>query len=96
MALAMSFTSAGGAAPLPKQQFLLPQGGIRISAEGSLPLSGITPSGRLKLSFQRTDYKPFTPGGSAEESGHRFFGSSGHLKPNNLRNRSDTVLTHPE
>src|SRR5262249_28853199 len=34
---------------------------LRISAEGSLPLSGITRSGRLKLSFQRTNYKPFTP-----------------------------------
>ena len=49
----------------PEQQFLLPLSRVRISAEGSLPLSGITPSGRLKLSFQRTDYKPFTPGGSA-------------------------------
>ena len=52
----------------PEQQFLLPASELRISVEGSLPLSGITPSERLKLSCQRTNYKPFTPGGSAIET----------------------------
>ena len=52
----------------PEQQFLLPPSELRISVEGSLPLSGITPSKRLNIQLSKIDTASCLPLGAQLES----------------------------